>query len=83
MLSMSGVFFPVSQLPGGIGNVARFMPTGLAFGAMRTVLGGGSTPWGQLGKATAGALVLLAVSLAFCTWMLRVFRSRGFVTRYS
>jgi ABC-2 type transport system permease protein len=83
MLSLSGVFFPASQLPGGIGNIARFMPTGLAFGAMRTVLGGGSTPWSQLGKAAVGALGLLALSLVFCTWMLRVFRSRGFVTRYS
>lgn len=83
MMSLSGVFFPASQLPGGIGQIARFMPTGLAFAAMRTVLGGGAVPWHSLMIAGLGALTLMAAALAFCGWMLHVFRQRGFVTRYS
>ncbi len=83
MLSLSGVFFPASALPGGIGNIAKYLPTGLAFAAMRTVLGGGATPWRQLALAGVGSLAVLAMSLSFCGWMLRIFRQRGFVTRYS
>jgi ABC-2 type transport system permease protein len=83
MMSLSGVFFPASALPGGIGAVARFLPTGLAFGAMRTVLGGGATPWHNLAVAFVGSLGVLSLALAFCAWMLRTFRRRGFVTRYS
>jgi ABC-2 type transport system permease protein len=83
MMAVSGVFFPASQLPGGIGAVARFMPSGLAFGAMRTVLRGGAAPWHDLLLAAVGGVVLVALGLLFCAWMLRVFRRRGFVTRYS
>jgi ABC-2 type transport system permease protein len=83
MMSLSGVFFPASQLPGGIGHIAKFMPTGLAFAAMRTVLSGGAVPWHSLMVAGIGALCLVAAALTFCGWMLRVFRQRGFVTRYS
>jgi ABC-2 type transport system permease protein len=83
MLSLSGVFFPASALPAGLGHVAKYLPTGLAFGAMRTVLGGGATPWRQLLEAGVGSIVVLAAALTFCGWMLRIFRQRGFVTRYS
>lgn len=83
MLSLSGVFFPASALPGGIGVIAKFMPTGLAFGAMRTILSGGPIPWGDLAVAALGSFALVGVALLFCAWMLRVFRQRGFVTRYS
>lgn len=83
MLSLSGVFFPASALPGGIGAIARFLPTGLAFGAMRSVLSGGGVPWADLGVAALGSVGILVLALAFCGWMLRVFRRRGFVTRYS
>jgi ABC-type polysaccharide/polyol phosphate export permease len=80
---LSGVFFPASALPGPLGKVASFIPTGRAFAAMRTVLSGASPPWHDLGVAMLGALVLLSLSLLFCAWMLRVFRQLGFVTRYS
>jgi ABC-2 type transport system permease protein len=83
MLSLSGVFFPASALPGGLGKVASIIPTGKAFAAMRTVLSGGAAPWRDLGLALVGAVGMLALSLLFCAWMLRVFRQRGFVTRYS
>jgi cbb3-type cytochrome oxidase subunit 3 len=40
-------------------------------------------PWHELGLATAGTVVLLLLSLAYLGWMLRIFRARGYVTRYS
>ncbi|WP_117215514.1 AAA family ATPase [Allorhizocola rhizosphaerae] len=83
MLSVSGVFFPVSALPGGIGEVMRYLPTGLAFEAMRTILQGKPVPAGMLWSAAAGSVIVLGLALAFCGWMLRIFRRRGFVTRYS
>lgn len=83
MMSISGVFFPASVLPGGLGKLAGVLPAGKAFGAMRQVLRGEPVPWGQLGEAAIGSVVLVGLALAFCAWMLRVFRQRGFVTRYS
>jgi hypothetical protein len=50
---------------------------------MRTVLGGGSPPWRDIAIAAVGSIGVLALALAFCGGMLRVFRRRGFVTRYS
>jgi len=83
MLAVSGVFFPPSALPGGLGDVVRWLPTGLAFDAMRTIVRGEPTPVGTLWAAAGGSIVVLVLALAFCGWMLRVFRRRGFVTRYS
>jgi hypothetical protein len=50
---------------------------------MRTVLHGGAAPWGDLGVAAVGTVVAVGLALSFCAWMLRIFRQRGFVTRYS
>ncbi len=83
MLSVSGVFFPVSALPGGVGELLQYLPTGLAFEAMRTIVRGEPAQPSTLWLAAAGSAVVLFLALAFCSWMLRVFRRRGFVTRYS
>jgi ABC-2 type transport system permease protein len=83
MLAISGVFFPPTALPGGLGDVVRWLPTGLAFEAMRALVRGEPAPVDTLWTAAGGSVVALALALAFCGWMLRVFRRRGFVTRYS
>ncbi len=83
VLSVSGVFFPVAALPLGLGAVAGLMPTSHAFGAARAVLDGQPVPWGSLGYGALGTVVTLAMAVAFSTRMLTLFRSRGFVTRYS
>ena len=83
LLSVSGVFFPVSALPGGIGGIVQYLPTGLAFEAMRTILRGEPAQPNLLWLAALGSAIVLGLALAFCAWMLRVFRRRGFVTRYS
>jgi ABC-2 type transport system permease protein len=44
---------------------------------------GGPMPWDELGLAAAGTLVATLAALAFLGWMLRLFRRRGYVTRYS
>lgn len=83
VLAVSGVFFPIEALPAGLRSVAGLLPTTHAFAAARDVLDGQPVPWDRLGIAAAGTVVALAAASWFGTVMLRVFRSRGFVTRYS
>lgn len=83
MLAVSGVFFPVEALPGALQGFAAVLPTTLAFSAARQVLDGGAVPWASLGAAAIGTMVFLALAAWFGAAMLSVFRSRGFITRYS
>jgi ABC-2 type transport system permease protein len=83
VLALSGVFNPIRAIPGALQPVSRLLPTTYAFEAMRTLLDGGAMPWGDLARAGFGGLALLVVSAVFLTRMMRTFRKRGYVTRYS
>jgi len=83
MLPLSGVFYPIDALPGMLQPIARVLPTTHAFAASRSVLDGGGMPWGQLGMAALATVGLAVVGLVWVVAMLRVFRKRGYVTRYS
>jgi ABC-2 type transport system permease protein len=83
IMPLSGTFYPVDALPAALRPIAHVLPTTHAFAAGRAFAGGAPTPWYELGLATGGTLALLLLSLVYLTWMLRVFRARGFVTRYS
>ena len=83
LLALSGVFNPVESIPGAIQPIAKVLPTTYAFRAARDLLDGGTVPWGDLLWATLGAFVLAALSMLYVLRMLRTFRHRGFVTRYS
>jgi ABC-2 type transport system permease protein len=83
VLAISGVFFPVEALPAGLRWVSGLLPTTHAFAAARTVLDGGAIPWDRLGVSAVGTAAALALSGWFGASMLRAFRARGFVTRYS
>jgi ABC-2 type transport system permease protein len=83
VMPLSGVFYPVSALPVLLRPIGEALPTTHAFAAGRTFAMGGEVPWHELWLATAGTVVLLLLSLVYVGWMLRVFRARGFVTRYS
>lgn len=83
VLAISGVFFPVEALPRFLQPIASVLPTTHAFAAAREALDGGGVPWDRFVYAAGGTIVLITGSLVFAGYMLRVFRSRGFVTRYS
>ena len=83
ILSVSGVFNPVDSIPGVIQPIAKILPTTYAFKAARDLLDGGAVPCDDLGWAALGAVVLAGLSMLYVLRMLRVFRARGFVTRYS
>lgn len=83
VMPLSGVFYPVSALPPVIRPISEVLPTTHAFAAGREIAAGGPMPWGDLAVAAAGTVVLALISISYCVWMLRIFRRRGFVTRYS
>jgi len=83
VLSFSGVFFPASALPKGIEVVSRQLPTTKLFDAVRRQLDGTGFSWSSVGIAAIGSFVFLFLSATFAFALLRVFRRRGFVTRYS
>jgi len=83
VMPLSGVFYPVDALPGVLQPLASVLPTTHAFAAARTVLDGDPLPWDQLGLALLGTIGVAAAGLLFVTTMLRTFRQRGYVTRFS
>src|SRR5204863_5352547 len=83
VMPLSGVFYPVGALPGVLRPIGEVLPTTHAFAAGRAFARGDPLPWSELGLAAVGTAVLLVVSLGYLGWMLRIFRARGFVTRYS
>lgn len=82
VMPLSGVFFPRSALPGVLQPVSAVLPTTHAFAAARSALVG-PFAWGEVGWAALMSAVAAAAALAFLTRMFRVFRERGYVTRYS
>lgn len=83
IMPVSGVFYPVSALPFVLRPLAQALPTTHTFEVGQALAQGDPMPWGQLGIATAGTVALAALSLGYAAWMLRIFRDRGYVTRYS
>jgi ABC-2 type transport system permease protein len=83
LMPLSGTFFPVAALPSVLQPVAQALPTTHAFTAARQLVDGGAFPWHEL---TISALLTVVTGLAamyYVTAMLRLFRRRGYVTRYS
>jgi ABC-2 type transport system permease protein len=82
-MPLSGVFYPIENLPTLFRPISVLLPTTHAFAAGREVIEGNGTPWGQLGLAAATTVLCGAVAVAFLGHMLTTFRRRGYVTRYS
>jgi ABC-2 type transport system permease protein len=83
VMPLSGVFYPVAALPAILRPIAYVLPTTHAFAAGRAYAAGDATPWHELALAAVSTVGLCVVALAYLGWMLRVFRKRGHVTRYS
>jgi ABC-2 type transport system permease protein len=83
VMPLGGVFYPTEALPSVLRPVSQLLPTTHAFAAGRALIDGGPMPWDELGLAAAGTLAVTAIALAFVARMLRLFRRRGFITRYS
>lgn len=83
IMPLGGVFYPVEALPAIVRPISALLPTTHAFAAGRDLIDGGPVPWGELALAAIGTVAVIAAALAFVAWMLRLFRRRGYVTRYS
>jgi ABC-2 type transport system permease protein len=83
VMPLSGVFYPVESLPALVRPLARVLPTTHAFAAMRVILDGGDIPWATIGLGSLGAVILTGLALGFLLQMLKLFRSRGYISRYS
>ena len=83
VMPLSGVFYPVRALPRLLRPLAQALPTTHAFNAGRAVIDGRSLPWSELGIAAGTTVVAALIGLAFVTRMLSMFRTCGYITRYS
>lgn len=83
LMAFSGVFNPVEALPGPFQPVAKALPSAHAFSALRAVLDGRPLPGDQIALGLLTAVAWLVGAVLFSTFMLRTFRKRGFVTRFS
>jgi ABC-2 type transport system permease protein len=83
LMAFSGVFNPVDALPGSLRWISTALPSTYAFDGLRAVLDGGAMSDGQIVRGLVGAGIFLVGGVWFSTAMLKTFRTRGFVTRFS
>jgi ABC-2 type transport system permease protein len=83
LLPLSGVFYPTKALPTVMRPLALALPTTHAFTALRSLVDHTGSDWPQLSIAAVGSLAMLGLSMWFLVAMLRAFRKRGYITRYT
>ncbi len=59
------------------------LPTTHAFTALRSLVDHRGSDWPQLAIAAVGSLAMLGLAMWFLVAMLRAFRKRGYITRYT
>ncbi len=77
----SAVFYPVQVLPAPLQSVAWTLPTTYAFEGMRAVLNGHPVPWGYVAWAVLTNVILLGISGAVFTRIMRIARELGLLLR--
>ena len=83
VMPLSGIFYPVDSLPGLLQPVALALPTTHAFAALRGLVDGHALDWSQIGIAAAETAGFAVLAGWFVVRMLRIFRQRGFITRFT
>jgi ABC-2 type transport system permease protein len=83
LLPLSGVFYPIDALPTVLQPLAQALPTTHAFEALRGLVDGTGLDWVEVGIAAVGSVVMLLLACWYLVYMLKLFRSRGYITRYT
>ncbi len=83
VMPLSGVFYPVTALPGVVQPLSNLLPTTYLFSAGRTLTETGVLPSRTMLLAVLSTLATAALAVAYCMWMMRLFRRRGYITRWS
>ncbi|MFJ1705253.1 hypothetical protein [Kitasatospora sp. NPDC088346] len=73
----------MATLPALLRPVAEALPTTHVFAVGRALAAGHGMPCRELALATGGTALLLAAGMLGLARMLRTFRRRGLITRYS
>jgi ABC-2 type transport system permease protein len=83
VMPLSGVFYPIRALPALLRPLAQLLPTTHAFDAGRALVDGRGMQWDELGIAALSTLALGVVAVIFLGRMMKVFRRRGYISRYT
>jgi ABC-2 type transport system permease protein len=83
LLPLSGVFYPTDALPAVMQPLALALPTTHAFSALRELVDTGTLNWTEVAIAAVGSIVMLFLAGWFLVRMLKTFRKRGYITRYT
>jgi ABC-2 type transport system permease protein len=83
LMALSGAFNPVESLPRALRPVSKILPSTQAFEAMRQVLAGKPLPVRSIATGLIGSVFFVVAGFSFSWLMLRTFRRRGFITRFS
>jgi ABC-2 type transport system permease protein len=83
LLPLSGVFYPIDALPTVLQPLAQALPTTHAFEALRGLVDGTGLDWVEVGIAAVGSVVMLLLACWYLVHLLKLFRSRGYITRYT
>lgn len=78
----SGIFYPVSALPGWLQVVANFIPPAYVFEGMRSIVLSGSMDWNSLGFAGFLSLLFFAGAYLLLIKTYRYALRKGFFTRF-
>jgi ABC-2 type transport system permease protein len=77
LLPLSGVYYPVTILPGWLQAIARFVPTSYVFEGMRAILRDHTVEWHLLAVAAGLSVVYLVVGFQVFLWFFRSSRRHG------
>jgi len=83
LMALSGAFNPVESLPAVLQPISAILPSTKAFDAMRQVLAGKPLPVHEIVTGLIGSVLFVVAGFTFSWYMLRSFRRRGFITRFS
>jgi ABC-2 type transport system permease protein len=81
LLPFSAVYYPVAVFPPLLQEITFILPTRHIFEGMRTVITEGLIPSGSIIWATASNAIYLILGFLFLHGMLRVARTRGYLSR--
>ena len=81
LLPFSAVYYPVSVFPSLLQKITFILPTRHMFEGMRTAITEGVIPLDSLVWATILNLIYVFLGFLFLHWMLRLARTRGYLSR--
>jgi ABC-2 type transport system permease protein len=83
VLPLSGVFYPISALPALVRPIALVLPTTHAFDAGRALVDGRGMQWDQITIAALSTVAFGLLAVGFLARMMKIFRRRGYISRYT